>query len=158
MCGPKKRDREQSRPPPPTHNEATAARRQLPASQEKNLHQNSTISQPSWHPDFTLPSLWNGEGKKQLCFGVPAVTQQDQWCLESPGTQVLSLARHRGLRIQRCHSFSLGHNCSSDLILGPGIPYAAGWPKKKKKKICVLSHIVCNIDQYSWGQGRRNAI
>ena len=28
----------------------------------------------------------------------------------------------------------LSHSCASDLIPGPGTPYAEGWPKKKKKK------------------------
>ena len=33
-----------------------------------------------------------------------------------------------------CPGCGLGHNCVSDLIPGPGTPYAAGWPKKKKRK------------------------
>ena len=33
-----------------------------------------------------------------------------------------------------CCSCSLGHNCSSDLIPGPGTPYASGQPKKKEEK------------------------
>ena len=39
---------------------------------------------------------------------------------------------HSGLRIQRC--CSLGPNCGSDLIPGPGTPYAMEWPKRKKRK------------------------
>ena len=29
---------------------------------------------------------------------------------------------------------SVGHNCSSDLIPGPGTPYAMGWPNMGGKK------------------------
>ena len=32
------------------------------------------------------------------------------------------------------HGCSLGHNHGSDLIPGPGAPYAEGWPKMTKKK------------------------
>ena len=39
-----------------------------------------------------------------------------------------------GLRIWHCPSFSLGCNGGSDLIPGPGTPYAEGQPKKKKRK------------------------
>ena len=39
-----------------------------------------------------------------------------------------------GERIQHCYSFGIGHNCSSDLIPGPGTPYAEGQAKKKKKE------------------------
>ena len=46
----------------------------------------------------------------------------------SAGTQVYSLSPYSGLRIRFCCS------CSSDLILGPGTPYAMGQPKKKKKE------------------------
>ena len=66
--------------------------------------------------------------------GVPAVAQQDGLCLCSAGTRVQSSARHSGLRIQHCHSCSLGCNCSSDLIPCPGTPHASGQPKKKKEK------------------------
>ena len=69
--------------------------------------------------------------------GVPAVAQQDWWCLGNAGMKVRSPARHRGLRMGCCHSCCLGHNCGSDLNAGPGPPYAAGQPKKKgggKKK------------------------
>ena len=37
-------------------------------------------------------------------------------------------------RTQHCCSCSLGHNCISDLIPGPGTPCAVGWPRKKIKK------------------------
>ena len=66
--------------------------------------------------------------------GVPAVAQWDQQCLGSTTAQVPSSAQHRGLRIQRCYSCSLGHICGLDLIPGLGTPYAMGWPKKEKKK------------------------
>ena len=61
--------------------------------------------------------------------GVPAVAQ-DQQCLGRAGTQVQSLVQHSGLRIQ--HWCGCGYG--SDLIPGPGTPYAVGWPKKKKER------------------------
>ena len=75
----------------------------------------------------------NGE-LKHMISGVPAMVQWNWWCLGSTGSQVQSLAQHSGLRIQRCFSCGLGHDCRSDLISGLGIPYASGRPKKKKKK------------------------
>ena len=62
--------------------------------------------------------------------GVPAVAQRDQLHLCRPGTQVQSPARHSGLRIRCRCSYSIGHNCGSDLIPGPGTPYALGRPQK----------------------------
>ena len=56
------------------------------------------------------------------------MAQRDWWCPESPGTQVRSLARHSGFRIQCCHS-------GLDLIPGLGTPYAAGLPEKEKKSL-----------------------
>ena len=53
----------------------------------------------------------------------------------STGTQVQSLAQHSGSRIWQSSSCSLGYNCGSDLIPGPGTPYAVRWPKKKKQKM-----------------------
>ena len=50
------------------------------------------------------------------------------------GIQVWSLAWHRGLRIRLCSSCGLHGNCSLDLIPGPRIPHASGWPKKKNEK------------------------
>ena len=38
------------------------------------------------------------------------------------------------VKYPRWHSCSLGQKCSSDRILGPETPYAAGRPKKKKTK------------------------
>ena len=48
--------------------------------------------------------------------------------------QVQSPTQHSGLRIRCGHNFGLGHNCGSDLLPGPGTPYASGQPKFKKKK------------------------
>ena len=48
----------------------------------------------------------------ELGLGVPAVAQQDQWHFWSTGTQVRSLGWHSELRIQRCYSRGIGHNCS----------------------------------------------
>ena len=62
------------------------------------------------------------------------MVQQDQQHLGSPGMQVQSPAQHSGLRIWRCGSCSLGCNDGSDLIPGPGTPYAVGQPKKGEKK------------------------
>ena len=39
-----------------------------------------------------------------------------------------------GLRICHCRSCGLGGDCGSDLIPGPGTPYAAGRPKMKKER------------------------
>ena len=60
--------------------------------------------------------------------GVPAVAQWDPWRLGSSETQVQSLAQHSGLRIWYCCT------CSSNLIPGPGTPYATIWVAKKEKK------------------------
>ena len=76
--------------------------------------------------------------------GVPAVAQRDQKCLGSTETQVRSLAWHSGLRIWHCCSCGLDHNCSLDLILGPGTPCAMGQPKKKKNFLYNLDTSVCN--------------
>ena len=66
--------------------------------------------------------------------GIPTVVQWDWWHLWSAGTQVISQAWHCGLRIQHYNSCGVGHNCGLDLIPVPGTPYAAGWPKMKRKK------------------------
>ena len=55
-------------------------------------------------------------------------------------TQVQCLAWYSGLRIQHCHSCSVGGNSGSDLIPGPGTPYATRWPKKKKEKKKKITH------------------
>ena len=59
------------------------------------------------------------------------MAQWDLQCLGSTGTQVQSLAHHSGLKICHCLSCGLGHNYSSDLILGLGTLIATGNPKKK---------------------------
>ena len=88
---------------------------------------------------------------KNPVMGAPAVAQGDRQCLGCAGTQVPSPAWHSGLRIQHCHSCSLGHDYGSDLILGLGTPYAMGWPKKKgQKKRIQLCFTVYRVDpQYS---------
>ena len=72
-------------------------------------------------------------GRKKNIRGVPAVAQEDLQPVGSAGPQVPALARHSGLRIWRCCgcglSSGLGHSCGSDLIPGPGTPYATGQPK-----------------------------
>ena len=84
------------------------------------------------------------ELKKKKNPGVPAVEQWGWWCLGNAGMQVQSLARHSGLRIQHCHSCSLGHNYGLDLIPGLGTPYVAGQPKKGGKK----SFLICKTQLY----------
>ena len=69
---------------------------------------------------------------------VPAVTQQDgqrQW---SAGMRVQSLAWYSGLRTWHCYNCGIFHNCSMDLIPGPGTPYAMGWTKKEKKREYII--------------------
>ena len=61
---------------------------------------------------------------------MPALVQQDPWCLGSTGTQVGSCPWLSGLRIRHCHSCSVGGNYGSDLIPGPGNQCAVGQPKK----------------------------
>ena len=73
--------------------------------------------------------------------GVPAVAQRDWQPLGSAGTQVRSPAWHGGLRIWRCHSGSLAHTCSSDLIPGWGTPCALGRPTKKKESHQINTEI-----------------
>ena len=55
--------------------------------------------------------------QKQTSLRVPAMVQQDWWCLCSTRTQVRQLAWHRGLRIRHCHSCGIDSNCSSNVIL-----------------------------------------
>ena len=66
--------------------------------------------------------------------------------MEPLGRRVLSpaLARHSGLGIQHCHSYSFGHDGGSDVICGLGTPDAVGQPKitKKKKKACNINNPV----------------
>ena len=60
------------------------------------------------------------KSRKEKKKGVPTVAQQDWKHLHSVSKQVRSSAQHSGLRIWRCHSHSVGHNCGSAVILGPG--------------------------------------
>ena len=55
------------------------------------------------------------------------MAQQDWQCLGSTGTRIQTLAWHSGLRIQHFFSCNLDHNSGSDLIPGPGTPYAGGY-------------------------------
>ena len=88
------------------------------------------ILTPESHPQLLHYTTFSHRDWKSL-LEVPTVLQQDWWCLGSAGTQVRSLAQHSGLRIPHCHSWGLGGNCGSDLILSLGTPYVAGQPKKK---------------------------
>ena len=59
------------------------------------------------------------------------MVQQDQQQLGSVGTgSIPGPAKW----IWRCHSCCLVQDSSSDLIPGPGVPFATGWPKEKKKE------------------------
>ena len=90
---------------------------------------------------------------------VPAVAQRDQRCLGSTGTQAQSLAQLSGLGIRHYHGCSLGCDCSSDLIPGPGTPYAARQPEKKKERkklglqgACFRKHCFCRLRAKSRAQ------
>ena len=76
------------------------------------------------------PFLGNWAVRKKA--GAPTVAQQDWQCLESAGTQVRCPAQW--LKIQHCHSCSLGCNHGLDLIPGLGVPNAERQPKKKKER------------------------
>ena len=85
-----------------------------------------------WHGEFPL---WpKGIG------GVSAV----------PGCRFDPRPSTVGKKIRHCCSCSIGHNCSSDLIPGPGTPYAVGWPKKKKTKQQIKTKLAWS------GQGLSN--
>ena len=79
-----------------------------------------------------------------LSLEFPAMVQQDWRYLWSAGTQIRSLAQLSGLRIWRCHSCSIGHNCSSDLICSLGTPCAEA--QAKKKKMLVLEFPGGSVD------------
>ena len=74
----------------------------------------------------------------RLCYihvlGVPPVAQGDGQCLWNSGMQVKSPAQHSRLWFRCCYNCSTGQHCGSNLIPGPGTPYAVVWPKKKKEK------------------------
>ena len=89
-------------------------------------------------PDMSLMGMiQNGIELLKGSLGVPTMSQWDWQQLWSTGTGVQSLAKHSGLKIHYC--YSCGHNCSLDLISGLGTPYAAGQPKKKKKRKTKLA-------------------
>ena len=67
------------------------------------------------------------------------MVQQDQRCRCSARMQVRALAQCSGLK-NLALSHRTGCNCSSDLILGLGTPYAAVQPPKEKKKSEILAH------------------
>ena len=62
------------------------------------------------------------------------MAQQDHGHLCSTRSQVRSLARHSGVRIQHCCSRGVGRSCGSDLTPGPGTPDATRPSKKKIKE------------------------
>ena len=66
------------------------------------------------------------------------MAQRDRQHLGSPEAQVGYLAQHSGLWIRHCCSCGYG----SDLIPGPGTPYAMGWPKKRKRKSENNNHLI----------------
>ena len=88
---------------------------------------------------------------REELLGVPTVARRDPHHLGSAGAQVQSLAWLSGLRIQCCCSCGLGCNYSSDLIPGWGTPYAAGRPKKGKKKKKVRGSIRSICQCYTYG-------
>ena len=58
---------------------------------------------------------------------------------------------HRGLRIWYCLSCSLGLSCVLDLIPGPRMPYAAGWPNKKINNRNVITTVIWNgVTRVEW--------
>ena len=71
-----------------------------------------------------MKAIWNSRyGAMQL------VASRERWDSGSIPT------RHSGLRILHCHSCSLSRDWGSDLIPGPGVPHAKGWPKMKKQSL-----------------------
>ena len=68
--------------------------------------------------------------KKQKYMGVSSVVQRDQQCLQSAGKQAQPQAHQSGLGIWHCQK------CASDLIPGPGTPYATRrWKKNMKWRL-----------------------
>ena len=72
--------------------------------------------------------------KKKTLTGVPAMAQQEAWCLCCTRMRVWSLAQYSGLEDLVLLHYIVGHNCGLDLIPGPGTPCASGQPKKKEKQ------------------------
>ena len=88
----------------------------------KKTHKNPTKKQKITHWTVYLKRM-----------GVPSVAK---WVNDPAHLWGISgsLAWCSGLKIPRCGSCGIGHNCGSDLISGPGTPYATEWPKKKKQR------------------------
>ena len=60
-------------------------------------------------------------------------------CCGTTGSEASLQCQHAGsipgqALIRHCCSCGVGHNCGSDLILGPETPHAQGWQKKKQKQ------------------------
>ena len=91
---------------------------------------------------------------KNKCIGIPVVVQRDQQYLGSTGTQVRPVW-HSGLGIWHCRSCGLGHDCSSELIPGPGALYAAGQQKMKKNNNnnnnnkCIIQQYINSVKSFS---------
>ena len=56
---------------------------------------------------------------------------------------------HSGLRIWQCCNCGVGCNCGSDLIPGPGTPYAAGWQTKQNKTKQNKTNTLYNVWEMS---------
>ena len=82
-----------------------------------------------WRTDHSRNSPWQIFLKSKVILKFPFWHNRFSSVLVVLG----SLAGHSGLKI-RWSSCSLYHICCSDLIPGPGTPYARGQPKIKKKK------------------------
>ena len=66
------------------------------------------------------------------------MAQQGQWRLGNAGMQIPLAAWHSGLRTWHCHSCILSHNCGSELIPGPGVPYTVRWTKKNNNNKIII--------------------
>lgn len=87
-----------------------------------------------WYLPRSLSCCFS-QTKKKVFLGSSRCGTTQQWHLWSTGTQVRSPAWHSGLRVQRCHSFGLGHSYDPDLIPGPGTAYATGHGTPTKKSV-----------------------
>ena len=115
---------------------------QLPRCQED-------VTLLACHPYVSIgpkPLVLNGNKIVSLLYGIPAVAQGDWRYRGSAWVQVRFLAGHSGLRIWHCCICGTGHNCSSDLIPGPGTPHAAGRPKVKQRD----TSFALNMTQNGW--------
>lgn len=93
-----------------------------------------------WYLPRSLSCCFS-QTKKKVFLGSSRCGTTQQWHLWSTGTQVRSPAWHSGLRVQRCHSFGLGHSYDPDLIPGPGTAYATGHGTPTKKKCFWYPHL-----------------